>query len=96
MNGTGRMGRGLILPILVGEAVEVDGSHPAGLIGTAIHFIDPVGPNKQVRTVGYQDVIAIGKLFTEGKLYTNRVVALVGPQVSKPRLVHTQLGSYIR
>jgi Na+-transporting NADH:ubiquinone oxidoreductase subunit A len=43
--------------------------------------------------VGYQDVIAIGKLFTTGKLFTDRVIALAGPQVNKPRLVRTQLGA---
>jgi len=77
----------------VAEAVEVDGPHPAGLVGTAIHFIDPVGPNKQAWTIGYQDVIVFGKLFTEGKIFTDRVVALAGPQVNKPRLVRTQLGA---
>lgn len=77
----------------VAEAVEVDGPHPAGLVGTAIHFIDPVGPTKQVWTIGYQDVIAFGKLFTEGKIYSDRVVALAGPQVTKPRLVRTQVGA---
>jgi len=77
----------------VAEAVEVDGPHPAGLVGTAIHFVDPVGPNKQAWTIGYQDVIAFGKLFTEGKIFTDRVVAIAGPQVNKPRLVRTQLGA---
>ncbi len=77
----------------VAEAVEVDGPHPAGLVGTAIHFIDPVGPNKQVWSIGYQEVIAYGKLFTEGKIFTDRVVALAGPQVEKPRLIRTQLGA---
>jgi Na+-transporting NADH:ubiquinone oxidoreductase subunit A len=45
-----------------------------------------------VWTVGYQDVIAIGRLFLDGRLYTQRVVALAGPQVEQPRLVRTRLG----
>ncbi len=69
------------------------GPHPAGLAGTHIHFIEPVSANKQVWTIGYQDVIAIGKLFTTGELYTDRVIALAGPEVKKPRLVRTQLGA---
>ncbi|MGX2956144.1 Na(+)-translocating NADH-quinone reductase subunit A [Ursidibacter arcticus] len=69
------------------------GPHPAGLSGTHIHFIDPVSLNKQVWYLNYQDVIAIGKLFTTGELYTDRVVALAGPQVEKPRLVRTRLGA---
>ncbi|MCW9717603.1 Na(+)-translocating NADH-quinone reductase subunit A [Avibacterium sp. 21-599] len=69
------------------------GPHPAGLVGTHIHFIDPVGATKQVWHLNYQDVIAIGKLFTTGELFTDRVVALAGPQVKNPRLIRTQLGA---
>ena len=69
------------------------GPHPAGLAGTHIHYLDPVSANKTVWTVGYQDVIAIGKLFTEGKLHTDRVISLAGPQVEHPRLVKTRLGA---
>ncbi|EQA08776.1 Na(+)-translocating NADH-quinone reductase subunit A [Glaesserella parasuis] len=69
------------------------GPHPAGLSGTHIHFIDPVSATKSVWYLNYQDVIAIGKLFTTGELYTDRVVSLAGPQVKKPRLVRTQLGA---
>lgn len=81
------------VPTSGAQAVEVNGPHPAGLVGTAIHFLDPVSASKTVWHVGYQDVIAIGKLFTEGKIYTDRVVALAGPQVNQPRLVRTQLGA---
>ena len=68
------------------------GPHPAGLVGTHIHHIDPVHSAKTVWTIGYQDVIAIGKLFTDGHLSTERVVALAGPMVNKPRLLRTRLG----
>ena len=69
------------------------GPHPAGNAGTHIHFLDPVGVKKTVWSVGYQEVIAIGKLFTSGKLYTDRVVALAGPQVKNPRLLRTRAGA---
>jgi len=68
------------------------GVHPAGNAGTHIHFVSPVSASKIVWTIGYQDVIAIGHLFTSGRLYTDRVVALAGPQVEKPRLLKTRLG----
>ncbi|WP_301099248.1 Na(+)-translocating NADH-quinone reductase subunit A [Otariodibacter sp.] len=70
-----------------------EGPHPAGLSGTHIHFIDPVSINKQVWYLNYQDVIAIGKLFTTGELFTNRVISLAGPQVKKPRLIRTVIGA---
>lgn len=72
---------------------EFAGVHPAGLAGTHIHFLDPVNDKKTVWSINYQDVVAIGKLFTTGELYVNRVVSLAGPQVKNPRLVRTQLGA---
>jgi Na+-transporting NADH:ubiquinone oxidoreductase subunit A len=69
------------------------GIHPAGLPGTHIHFLDPVGTRKKVWYIGYQDVIAIGKLFTTGSLWNERVVALGGPGVTNPRLLRTVLGA---
>ncbi|WP_116473764.1 Na(+)-translocating NADH-quinone reductase subunit A [Zobellella maritima] len=69
------------------------GVHPAGLPGTHIHFIDPIVPGKVVWHINYQDVIAVGKLFTTGELYTDRVVALGGPVVQKPRLLRTRIGA---
>ncbi|ELX8380632.1 Na(+)-translocating NADH-quinone reductase subunit A [Providencia vermicola] len=72
---------------------EFVGPHPAGLVGTHIHFLEPVSIQKKVWHLNYQDVIAFGKLFTTGYLYTDRVVSLAGPQVEKPRLIKTRLGA---
>ncbi|MEZ6067241.1 MAG: Na(+)-translocating NADH-quinone reductase subunit A [Planctomycetaceae bacterium] len=72
---------------------QFDGPHPAGLPGTHIHFLDPVSAAKSVWHIGYADVIAIGKLLSTGKLWTERVVALAGPQVTSPRLLRTRLGA---
>ncbi len=77
------------------QVVEFGGPHPAGLPGTHIHFLDPVGAGRQVWHIGYQDVIAIGHLLADGHLYTERVVALAGPQVEDPRLLRTRLGASI-
>lgn len=75
--------------------VEFAGPHPAGLPGTHIHFLDPVGRRKTVWHVGYQDVIAMGHLFTRGQLDPARVISLAGPGVAAPRLVRTRLGANI-
>lgn len=77
----------------IAKEEEFDGPHPAGLPGTHIHFLDPVHLKKMVWHINYQDVIAIGKLFTTGKLCNQRVIALAGPQVRNPRLVRTILGA---
>ncbi len=72
-----------------------EGPHPAGLPGTHIHFLEPVDVNKVVWHLNYQEVIAIGKLFTSGRIWTGRIVALGGPQVKQPRLLQTRLGACI-
>ncbi|MBY5931098.1 Na(+)-translocating NADH-quinone reductase subunit A [Halomonas denitrificans] len=69
------------------------GPHPAGLVGTHIHFLSPVSLQRRVWHIGYQDVIAFGKLFAEGKLDMSRVVAVAGPRAERPRLVRTRLGA---
>ncbi len=71
------------------------GPHPAGLPGTHIHFLDPVNATRTVWQIGYQDVIAIGKLFTTGQLWVERVIALAGPIAKQPRLVRTRLGANV-
>ncbi|PMR71888.1 Na(+)-translocating NADH-quinone reductase subunit A [Halomonas heilongjiangensis] len=78
------------------QGVQVEtfgGVHPAGLVGTHIHHLSPVGLHKRVWHIGYQDVIAFGKLFAEGKLDVNRVVAVGGPRAEKPRLLRTRIGA---
>lgn len=75
------------------RTTEFSGPHPAGLVGTHIHMLEPASANRVVWHIGYQDVIAVGKLFTEGRLFTERVVALAGPQVAEPRLLRTRLGA---
>ena len=84
------------LPSFEGDRIreeQFSGPHPAGNPGTHIHFLHPVNMARTVWTVGYQDVIAIGHLFTSGRLYTDRVVALGGPQASNPRLLKTRVGA---
>ena len=71
------------------------GPHPAGLAGTHIHTLDPVSANHMVWTIGYQDVIAWGHLLLEGKVFTERTVALAGPVVKKPQLFTTRRGANI-
>jgi len=75
------------------QSVQFAGPHPAGLAGTHVHFLEGASVSKTVWTIGYQDVIAIGRLFMDGQLYTPRVVALAGPQVENPRLLRTRLGA---
>ena len=69
------------------------GPHPAGLAGTHVHFLMGASVEKIAWTIGYQDVIAMGRLFLDGALYTDRVISLAGPAVSRPRLVSSRVGA---
>ncbi len=71
------------------------GPHPAGLAGTHIHFLDPVSDQKTVWSINYQDVIAMGRLTTTGRLDLERVVSLAGPAVKNPRLIRTRVGAAV-
>jgi Na+-transporting NADH:ubiquinone oxidoreductase subunit A len=81
--------------ISTAEVAEFDGPHPAGLVGTHIHLLDPVSAKKVVWHIGYQDVVAIGKLFTSGELHSERVIALAGPAVNQPRLIKAVVGASV-
>ncbi len=72
---------------------EFAGPHPAGTAGLHIHLLDPVHEHKRVWHVGYQDVAAIGRLLATGTLDVERVIALAGPGVARPRLLRTRLGA---
>lgn len=74
---------------------EFTGPHPSGTTGVHIHTLDPVGAGKVVWSIGYQDVVAIGKLFADGELDVSRVVSLAGPPVTRPRLLRTRLGASV-
>ncbi|MEM6683290.1 MAG: Na(+)-translocating NADH-quinone reductase subunit A [Pseudomonadota bacterium] len=71
------------------------GPHPAGLASTHMHFIEPPSAAKTVWVIGYQDVIAIGRLMETGKLNAERVIGLCGPLCTNPRLIKTVVGASI-
>lgn len=75
------------------EAAGFAGPHPAGLAGTHMHFLEPPGAGKTVWTIGYQDVIVIGRLMKTGTHDASRVIALTGPACANPRLVRTIAGA---
>ena len=79
------------LPILKPEAFA--GPHPAGNVGTHIHFLYPVGRERMAWHISYRDVIAFGRLFLEGKIFTEEIISIAGPKAKKPRLITTCSGA---
>ena len=77
------------------EINKFSGPHPAGNVGIQIHHIDSINKGEVVWYLQPQDVIAIARLFTEGKYDVSRIVALCGSQIKKPRYYRTMAGAQI-
>ena len=73
----------------------VSGPHPSGNVGTLINRIDPVNKGEVVWTVNAQDLVIIGELLLTGKFNAERIVALVGSSVEKPRYFKTKIGAEV-
>lgn len=75
------------------QVVEFAGPHPSGNAGWHVHALMPVSLQRSVWTIGYQDVLALGRLAATGSIDVERVIALAGPGVRRPRLLRTRLGA---
>lgn len=74
---------------------KVSGPHPAGNVGTLINKIDPINKGEVAWTVNAQDLVIIGELLLTGKFNAERIVALVGSSIEKPRYLVTKIGSEV-
>ncbi len=74
---------------------KVSGPHPSGNVGTLINKVSPVNKGEVVWTINAQDLVIIGELLLTGKFNAERVVALAGSSVKKPRYFRTKIGSEI-
>jgi Na+-transporting NADH:ubiquinone oxidoreductase subunit A len=100
-----RLGAGpVLLCIAAGDAIEApagvrveqfQGPHPSGSVGWHIHCLHPVDMERRVWHIGYQDVIALGRLLRSGELDVERVISLGGPSVRQPRLLRSRLGASV-
>ena len=77
------------------EISYFSGPHPSGNVGVHIHHLDPVNKGEVVWYVNFQDVMAIGRLFEKGIYDNNRIVALTGSEVLKPRYFKIRSGASI-
>ena len=72
---------------------QFEGPHPAGLVGTHIHFLYPVGQNRTVWTISWQEVISLGYLLTNKNLRTDKYISLGGPNCHEPKILKVKYGS---
>lgn len=85
----------LDIPNVNVKVESFSGPHPAGNTGVHIHHLSPASANKTVWSIGYQDVIAVGKLFQTGELFSERLISVAGPEVLSPKVVETLRGASI-
>lgn len=74
---------------------KVSGPHPSGNVGTLINKVDPINKGEVAWTVNAQDLVIIGELLLTGKYNAERIVALAGSSVKKPRYFKTKIGSEV-
>lgn len=74
----------------------ISGPHPSGNTGVQIHHISPVNKGEVVWTVSPQDVVIIGRLFTENRYNALRVVAITGSEVTRRRYAKAITGVPMR
>jgi Na+-transporting NADH:ubiquinone oxidoreductase subunit A len=77
------------------EIARFSGPHPAGNVGVQIHHIDPVNKGETVWYVNPQDVLAIGRLFEEGRYIHERIIALTGSEIKKPQYYKIRSGASV-
>lgn len=75
------------------QSAIFSGKHPAGNVGTHIHFLDPVCREKTVWHIALQDLIHFGRFIETGQIPHHKIVALGGPAVGNPCLIKTRMGA---
>ncbi|SDC28530.1 Na(+)-translocating NADH-quinone reductase subunit A [Williamwhitmania taraxaci] len=77
------------------ELHHISGPHPAGNVGVQIHHIAPINKGEIVWTLDPWSVIIIGRLFLKGTYDAQKVIALAGSEVLKPRYFRIISGASI-
>ena len=91
----GKDGKSPMSGLTVITLYNVSGPHPSGNVGTQINKIDPINKGEIVWTVSPQDLVIIGELLLTGKFNAERIVALAGSSVEKPRYFITKIGAEV-
>ena len=74
---------------------EFNGPHPAGNVGIQLHHVLPVCKGEIVWVANPQDIVTIGRLFTEGVFDASRTVVVAGSEVKKKGYYKTMIGASV-
>lgn len=69
------------------------GPHPAGNVGTHIHYLDPINKGDIIWYIDPQEVARIGQFFAEHTLQFVKIAALTGSVVKNPGYFSTVYGA---
>jgi Na+-transporting NADH:ubiquinone oxidoreductase subunit A len=75
---------------------KFEGPHPAGNVSVQIHEIDPLNKGEVVWYCYPQDVLTIGRLFSEGRFNAERIIALAGSEFKNRKYIKTLIGASIK
>lgn len=74
----------------------VKGKYPASNVGVQINNIRPIQKGQTVWTISLQGLVAIGRLFTTGRLNLRRKVAICGPMAIEPAYIESIPGMPVK
>ena len=77
------------------EILRINGPHPAGNVSIQIHNHVPINMGEKIWEVRPEDVVNIGKLFSDGKYSAQRTIAVAGESVLQPQYIKTKIGAMI-
>ena len=86
------VGKALIAPQHNIRLSHWQGRHPAGMPGTHVHRLFPLG-QRCVWEIHYQEVIALGHLLQHGRLWSQRWVSVAGDAARHPAIYPLPLGA---
>jgi len=72
-----------------------NGPHPAGNVGVQIHHTAPINKGEMVWTISLPHLVILGRLFSEGRFNTEKLIAVGGPLVKEPQYIKTYQGANI-
>lgn len=79
----------------VAVVTEFDGPHPAGNVGVQINHLAPVNRGETVWTLDSRTAVRLGSLLETGVADVEAEVALTGPGLKNPHMIHTEIGTSI-
>jgi Na+-transporting NADH:ubiquinone oxidoreductase subunit A len=84
------------LSVSSGDIHTFSGPHPSGNVGVQIHHVSPVRPGDLVWHLDAQDVVLLGKFFTDGQYHSERIIALTGSEVKEPKYLKLKIGQSLK